>query len=376
MKLIKNGKVVLYTLVTFFLLLIVFEFLGWVLTNYYDPNIEKTRQLLMGEKLLIHKQNSIAQPYLMYVSAPNFNKGGYQQHNEHGYRGELVPVPRRPKTVRILFMGGSTTYGFGVANPEDAYPAQVKKILEKTTELLETEIEVINAGLHYGTTAEILTHYAFKYRYYKPDIVVINTGGNDAMVYEFNNYQPDYSNWRKNITNVTPLKAYTRWMLHSRLVSFFVINLFFPDIARGGQIWHSGEHPYIKWFPNTTSSKIKINDNAFYNNLNTIVRDMLADSAKVILFPFQDNVDKTLPENMMFIPYYKENENIMRSIAKKYNIVFAPFPFEIIPKKCWIDDCHLNEEGCRIKADHIAKYIRQVIAAKNRIDVRDSTNVY
>ena len=112
------------------------------------------------------------------------------------------------------------------------------KLLQADPDFSGTEIEIINAGILYGTSAEMLAHYLYKYRYYKPDAVIMNPGGNDPMVYRnrWGTYQPDFSNWRKSITRYPPLRFYSRWLMHSRSISVFVILMFFPEIPEGNDL--------------------------------------------------------------------------------------------------------------------------------------------
>ncbi|MBI3735066.1 hypothetical protein HY256_00945, partial [Candidatus Sumerlaeota bacterium] len=149
-----------------------------------NPQFLKGREILRGDTLvagspeLERKFSVIGYPYLLYICAPNNAERG---HNRYGFRGPEVAVKRSPGIARILFLGGSTTYGPAVA-ADQTYPAQVQSLLKEQLGSKYTDIEVINGGLPFGTTAELLTHYHFKYHYYRPDIVVINAGGNDAQL--------------------------------------------------------------------------------------------------------------------------------------------------------------------------------------------------
>ncbi|MEX2588755.1 MAG: hypothetical protein WD334_01035, partial [Chitinophagales bacterium] len=98
--------------------------------NYY--NIKK---MLKADANNQNISRYLTQPYLNYIPNPGY-KGNYymevlrngyvseekkiQQHNIDGYRGNRIPVEKSEK-FRILCIGGSTTYGTGVLNPENTF---------------------------------------------------------------------------------------------------------------------------------------------------------------------------------------------------------------------------------------------------------------
>ncbi len=159
-----------------------------------SPALAKTRTYLSGDEQFQDSLNVVSQAYLLYIPAPGFSSHGIVQHNEQGYRGDAVPFARQANSFRVLFMGGSTTYGEAVENPQDSYPARFGQRMQADPAFAGRRIEIINAGVRWGTTAEILTHYLLKFRYYQPDVVVINPGGNDPSSYATPPYHPDYSN--------------------------------------------------------------------------------------------------------------------------------------------------------------------------------------
>src|SRR5689334_5818412 len=105
----------------------------------------KQRPDIYGEDSVI-----VAHPYLLYANRPGFSGKGFVQIDANGYR--IVPQPQRPpseRPKRVLVLGGSTTYSYPyVADPANAWPAQLQKILGPS-------YEVINAGLSSATTAEL-----------------------------------------------------------------------------------------------------------------------------------------------------------------------------------------------------------------------------
>lgn len=351
------------------------ELLARISFKKFFPREEIVRQVLAGHDKQIRDQefNSIGQPYLLYIPAPGFSRGGILQHNEHGYRGPAVPLRRTPGKVRILFLGGSTTYG-AMPHPDETYPAQVGRILQERSLTGLQGVEVINGGILWGSTAEIMTHYLFKYRYYRPDIVVINTGVNDAQAAVLTaTYQPDYSHWRQQFPCIRPLPARVRWIMRSRIIALLAIRFFYSDVATGALFARFDDSPPpAAWYSyahadSETSDQVPEEDLAFKHNLRTIIREIRADGAELLLVP-----DRLNPDTQSFA-YETEapaeatrNERILRQLATAFHLDVAPFPAAVISPENWIDAVHVNERGELEKAHHVVEYlvpiIRRVVA--------------
>lgn len=189
-----------------------------------DIRVEGIRNELIGTSSLEYEMRLTTIPYLTYMPTPNFKINGEREHNLDGYRGASVNLEKGLNEFRILFLGGSTTYGYGVESYKNTYPHQIIKKLNK--KFPKTNFTYINGGIPYGTSAEILTHYLFKYKYYSPDLIIINTGGNDADAYEMENYQPDYNNWRM-LPGYIPRASYIlKYILTSKILSYIYIYIY------------------------------------------------------------------------------------------------------------------------------------------------------
>ncbi len=72
-------------------------------------------------------------PYLTYENTPNYYRNGIRQHNNLGFRQKSdINQSKDSLTLRILVLGGSTTYGQGVDDPEDAWPSIMQELLNAT----------------------------------------------------------------------------------------------------------------------------------------------------------------------------------------------------------------------------------------------------
>ncbi len=87
---------------------------------------------------------------------------------------ELEAEAAEPE-LTILAFGDSLTEGFGV-DPSESYPAQLEQRLLSAG----YNIEVINGGISGETTTAALTRLDWMLNT-NPDIVIVETGGNDAL---------------------------------------------------------------------------------------------------------------------------------------------------------------------------------------------------
>jgi lysophospholipase L1-like esterase len=100
--------------------------------------------------------------------------------------------------VRILCLGGSTTYGSGLEAGE-TYPARLAALLEPlaTAGPPPRRYEVINCGVPGYSTAESLIDLELRLFDFEPDALVIYHGINDARVVQARGFVPDYSHMRR-----------------------------------------------------------------------------------------------------------------------------------------------------------------------------------
>ncbi len=330
----------------------------------WGPEVmERTRQRLAGDVKADWKL-FVPQPYLVYVPGPGYSNAAGPQHNEQGYRGEAVPRRRQPHTARVLCMGGSTTYSSRVKDASQTYPAWLQRILAERLPPGVQGVEVINAGLPSGTTAEVLTHWVFKFHLYEPDVVVIHTGGNDAAAFARPGYQPDYSHWRGPFQVPKPLAPVGRKLMSSRAAAMVTILLLHGADPRVNLLdLPSDQPPPTRWFePDKDPQgrvRLRSTEIAFLHNLDTVIRLIKGKGANVVLVPFRPAPSNGYSPNVLAA--MRQNEDILNQMGRVLQVSVAPFPLEIISPGNWLDFCHVNGAGSREKAAHIAPYVRQVL---------------
>lgn len=333
------------------------------------PRWEKIRRLLRGDDDYGPAfQYSAGQAYLLYIPAPNYKNDSGLEHNSQGYRGKPLRQARTPGVARILCLGGSTTYGWGTWDNDQTFPAHLERLLNANPPAPYTRVEVLNAGIPWGTTAEMLTHYHFKFHFYNPDVVILNPGGNDAQGLIAPYYHPDYSHWRQPLIPPQKLAPRARKLLSSRFVALFLLPVLYDPYPDSKFVNFDGRPPAAQWYdraaPNPERNLPSIPDDeiAFKHNLKALIEEIRSDGHKVVLVPFRLNPATDYGPGMMEAT--RKEEQLLKGLAAEYRLPFAPFPAETISPANWLDRCcHVNGPGNLEKARHILPFVQEVLAA-------------
>jgi hypothetical protein len=132
-------------------------------------------------KYAVELKQPVANPELSFVHRPNssaFLMGVPVAINSHGLRDREYPQAKPPGTYRIVMLGDSTCFGWGV--PMDQ---TVAKILERglNTGSLPSyrHFEVLNTGVGNYDTVQEVAHYENYDRAFHPDLVILEYFIND-----------------------------------------------------------------------------------------------------------------------------------------------------------------------------------------------------
>ena len=371
---------VLYVLYIVFLLVIADFLVGLFYNRVAPPLGQRNIMILLGEVDEEKALNERPHPYLLWENTPEFiSESGIRQTNNLGYRNKQdFEFTKDPKVFRILALGGSTTWGYLLEDPEDTWPAQLENMLNDA--LLENpefdKIEVINGGLNYGTSAELLLHYLFRDRYLDPDIVIIHAGGNDAKLLLFHDYNPDYSFFRPGWTaDIHRLRTGEGFLIrHSNIAKLFYAfwlndSVALPYINKQNKSFDLRPQYYVE--------NAKANEPiGFERNLRLLIENIISDSAEPVLFPYVmvsdeqfDVLSAESAERVAFTRKIREglvialdkDYKVMGSLSSEYHVPLITLSPEEIPIEYFLDDAHLSKEGETIKARSVANQICQLV---------------
>ena len=115
-------------------------------------------------------------PKLYWRLAPNqdcFTKVGHQpvHINSHGTRGAEFAADKPAGTFRILSLGDSRTFGWGLSEAE-TYSARLGESLQKQFGNA-SKVEVINAGVNAWSFPQMLVFYRDVAAAWQPDVVIL-----------------------------------------------------------------------------------------------------------------------------------------------------------------------------------------------------------
>lgn len=356
-------------------------YMGMYLLNQRDPMKAIWPDRFLRLRDVLAKKDGAVPRYvsavnLNYMPTPGYHIGDRLIHNEDGYRGPKVPC-RKGNDFRILFLGGSTTYGTTVQYDYQTFPEQTKKALaelfaEKPIGSMRgREVEIINAGLEGGYSSDELNAYLYKFRYYRPDLVVVHSGGNDAELdITAQYYTPDQVNMRTpEIYQVyryhIPPIFFRSWFFSFIVIRFYLYDKFNHDQPR----MEESRIGKTYWFDEGARSSFFTGDymkSPFARNFETLAREVSSDGAGFVIIPFAINMRDSMAYGR---PDYVERVNlyndIMKKIGARYGAVQVDYRYDLVDGAYWVDDCHLLPPGEEIKGKTVAEAIYNYLSAED-----------
>jgi lysophospholipase L1-like esterase len=134
-------------------------------------------------------------PYLIGVPRPHGAatlQGKSATVNSHGYRGPEFQRPKPDGTVRVLAIGGSTTFDVCVTNDDETWTRHLERALRARFD--GRSIEVVNGGAPGYTSLEMLVKLEIMdLEVVEPDVIVAFVGLNDLQPSAAPEFRADYS---------------------------------------------------------------------------------------------------------------------------------------------------------------------------------------
>jgi lysophospholipase L1-like esterase len=101
--------------------------------------------------------------------------------NSNGLRGEEISIPKPPNRARILVVGDSVTFGYGI--PLESTYAKVLERLLNENAAGKTKYEVLNGGTLGGSLSDYDHFLVDKAETLQPDMILVGLNLNDILVY-------------------------------------------------------------------------------------------------------------------------------------------------------------------------------------------------
>jgi lysophospholipase L1-like esterase len=295
-------------------------------------------------------------PLLGFRLPPNFEGRGivdeYIKTNSQGLRDVEHPLKKEDGSIRILGLGDSFTFGWGV-KLEESYLKQLERRLTQET---GRKAEAINAGVPgYG-----LNHYYIYLKHtglkYQPDVIVINYFVDDLPMFlkeELEPYEEDFPDrlqykgglmHRSRFYNfITSAAAIIRVRNHATAVDHMRI----MEVRRAA--WARYDHPLINKESNEKIALLEEYLKRFKS---------LADSVHArLIIMFTPDISH------LYHPEYQHINAVLKRLTAQYNIPFVDMTpvfessndlstYYLFPK-----DAHTNVRGHQAMASALVELI-------------------
>ena len=203
-------------------------------------------------------KHAVADPQLGFVHAPNrsaFLMGAPVSINSHGLRDREYSEAKPSNVFRVMMLGDSTTFGWGVREEDTAAKFLERKLNAHLPPGFD-KVEVINAGVGNYDTVQEVTYYETRGKAFHPDLVV--------LVFFINDPEP------------VPVEGKGFLIDRSYLIAF-VTNRF------DGVLRHMGMRPYWKQYYSSLYNDDKPGFQACKKALASLAEATRANGAKALV---------------------------------------------------------------------------------------------
>lgn len=287
------------------------------------------------------------------IPEPGMQRGGVSI-NSLGFRGPETTIPKPRGTIRLAFLGGSTTYCAEVSGNHAVWAHLVTESL--SFRYPEIAFDYVNGGVPGYTTQESLRNLEFRIAQLEPDLIVIYHGTNDLSgdtrrLAE----EQGLSNGRPGATSLLAEWS-TLWFLLEKNWTVYQRQ---ANARRGDN--------RLEFQPSELSAP-------FRQRLATLVRRAKEVAPAVALVTFshrvrheQSDEEKLHASNtsLYYMPYmsvegllegFDEYNRVIRDVAIHQAVILAEAG-ESIPgnEENFVDSVHLTDEGARRIADLVVQ---------------------
>ena len=308
----------------------------------------------------------ISHPYFNYIGNPAYQfPDGTRPHNDRGFRNPQWTA-KAPGNLRIVALGGSTTYGMHSRDGSDVWPALLEHKLQSRP---GRAIDVVNLGMPAYTTHEILGVTAMLVPTLSPDIVLIHVGANDAFAAWYpDEGGPDNTGFRFS-WQYKPLPGIMVFFMRiSRLAR--VMGYRAAVSTKGylpGDMIASMQYRYPAE-PEAVENAAGAEGKYFRRNLSSLialVRDM---GAVPVLLTHPLSPKWEYPSKKFYqclSDAHKRNNQIIREMAELRQVPLVDLYAHTRDIKYFVDAIHESPEGMELKAQLIAETLEDVFPGRS-----------
>ena len=309
-------------------------------------------------------------PYLNYVGNPELTlEDGSRPHHAIGIREPgFDPTSEAEDAFRIVALGGSTTYGIFTERADQVWPVLAGMGLSQT---LGREIQVVNAGMANYTSNEIIGMAALWLPEFRPDLVLVHTGLNDAFMAAYpDEGGADARNFRHAWTHRELPPGVAGILRVSRLARLLGIGWMRNGGYLAGDMTSSIQYPLP---PEQERDRYLSSATGRYyrRNLETIALLVERTGARPVFVEMPLNPEFESGENAYFEAISRavvRNNGIMREIAEKRGIPVVSLYEKMRDPAAFRDAAHVNSLGMAQKAQAVYDSLLPMIDGTGRAE--------
>lgn len=320
-------------------------------------------------------------PYLNYVFNPKYQlPDGDRPYNSKGFRAPEWPTTKEPETIRIVAVGGSTTYGMFFKDGKNTWPALLERALE---DKFHSEFEVLNLGIPGYTSHEIIGVLAMLAPALSPEIILIHIGGNDAFAAAYpDEGGPDNTSFRYS-WYFTPLPELLTVMMR-KIFLIRLLGITFIPLVKGAL---PGDSIAAMQYPHPPDQEVIVNSQTatgkyFQQNLKTLISLSKNIDAIPVLFTHPLHPKWEYPKETFYkvvIAAHKRNNKIIMEVGARHDVLVVDLYSHMQDARFFSDALHASAEGMKKKTVLIADAIEATARAleqRNRQSPQSHSHFY
>jgi len=288
------------------------------------------------------------------IPTPNTVRG-HVRINSLGFRSPELTVPKPPSTIRLAFLGGSTTYCAEVSSNEATWPHLVWQRLQGA--FRDTPVDYVNAGVPGYGLDSLLRNLEHRVRPLQPEVIVIYEATNDLS---FDTYELAKS---RGLVFMRPDESRSWLSQHSFLWFLIVKNLTILKRQASADIGADK----LTFDPHELSR-------GFRRRLTELVRVSQAAAPIVAVATFSprlrrnqspDEQRKAAVTSFYYMPHmniegllngFEEYNRVIREVARDTGALLIDDEHRIpSDARHYTDSVHFTDAGSRVMADRVAE---------------------
>ncbi len=348
-------------------------------------------------RILVHEASDNLK--LLYQPSPGAASqayGVFNQINSAGFRGPETSLSKPAGMKRVIFLGDSVVYGYGLENTA-AIPPQLEQAFKKSG---RGEVEVLNFGVSGYETEQAVEFFKEKGLAFQPDMVIAGYTLNDSIYASMElDFFHDQADRKVKVERPEPRQKIMAFLFrHSRLMKYLDLKLdlqrrfrFFRSWREQG-IWHYLEDrnkrtqdpldsPYQQVRAAVEAEAVRrgtspealkkmlgftgIGNDIFYSSHWNVSRAALEELARLsslhgfrlaaVIFPYHVEM-----EHYALGPMHGFLKSQFESMG--YRVLdLQPWAEEMEKnkKEVFSDPIHLNAEGARLAGEEIRRFLTE-----------------